>query len=318
MAAYVVQRLGTVMLIIVAMSILVFLATHALPSNAASLILGQYSTPETLAALEHKLGFDLPLPVQYWHWAKGMLEGDMGQSLEMERPVAPMLWEAFSRSAILAVSALAVVAVLGLSLGVIAAVWRGRWPDHAASVFTYVGVSLPEFYWGLVLILLFGSTFRLLPSSGYANLSDGLGAFVAHLVLPVTTLTLAFLAHVARLTRSSMVEALESMYVKVARARGLPERLVIFRHALRNALLPSITVLAQDFGFLIGGIVAVETVFAYPGLGRLLVEALQRQDLPMMQAAILVLTGVYCLANLAADLLYAVVNPRIRYGGSVD
>jgi peptide/nickel transport system permease protein len=247
-----------------------------------------------------------------------MLEGDMGQSLEMERPVAPMLWEAFSRSAILAVSSLAVVAVLGLSLGVIAAVWRGRWPDHAASILTYVGVSLPEFYWGLVLILLFGSTFRLLPSSGYANLSDGLGAFVAHLVLPVTTLTLAFLAHVARLTRSSMVEALESMYVKVARARGLPERLVIFRHALRNALIPSITVLAQDFGFLIGGIVAVETVFAYPGLGRMLVEALQRQDLPMMQAAILVLTAVYCLANLAADLLYAVVNPRIRYGGSVD
>ena len=317
MAAYVAQRLGTVMLIMIAMSVLVFLATHALPSNAAALILGQYSTPETQAALEHKLGFDQPLPVQYWHWARGMLEGDMGQSLEQERPVAPMLWDAFGRSAILAVSSLVVVAVLGLSLGVIAAVWRGRWPDHAASILTYFGVSLPEFYWGLVLILVFGSTLHLLPSSGYANLSDGFGAFVAHLVLPVTTLTLAFLAHVARLTRSSMVEALESMYVKVARARGLPERLVILRHALRNALIPSITVLAQDFGFLIGGIVAVETVFAYPGLGRLLVEALQRQDLPLMQAAILVLTGVYCLANLAADLLYAVVNPRIRYGGSI-
>ncbi len=318
MAAYVVQRLGTVMLIMIAMSVLVFLATHALPSNAAALILGQYSTPETQAALEHKLGFDQPLPVQYWHWARGMLEGDMGQSLEQERPVAPMLWDAFGRSAILAVSSLVVVAVLGLSLGVVAAVWRGRWPDHAASILTYFGVSLPEFYWGLVLILVFGSTLHLLPSSGYANLSDGFGAFVAHLVLPVTTLTLAFLAHVARLTRSSMVEALESMYVKVARARGLPERLVILRHALRNALIPSITVLAQDFGFLIGGIVAVETVFAYPGLGRMLVEALQRQDLPLMQAAILVLTGVYCLANLAADLLYAVVNPRIRYGGSID
>src|SRR5271156_1987401 len=190
MAAYIVQRLGTVVLIMTAMSILVFLATHALPSNAAALILGQYSTPETQAALEHKLGFDLPLPVQYWHWAKGMLEGNMGQSLEQERPVAPMLWDAFSRSAILAVSSLIVVAVLGLSLGVVAAVWRGRWPDHAASILTYFGVSLPEFYWGLVLILLFGSTFRLLPSSGYANFSDGFGTFVAHLVLPVTTLTL--------------------------------------------------------------------------------------------------------------------------------
>jgi peptide/nickel transport system permease protein len=318
MAAYVVQRLGAVMVIIVAMSILVFLATHALPSNTAALILGQYSTPETQAALEHKLGFDLPLPVQYWHWAKGMLEGDMGQSLVMERPVAPMLWDALSRSAILAMAAMAVVSTLGLTLGVVAAVWRGRWPDHAASIFTYFGVSLPEFYWGLVFILVFGSTLHLLPSSGYANLSDGVGPFIAHLVLPVATLALTLLAHVARLTRSSMVEALESMYVKVARARGLPERLVIVRHALRNALIPSITVLAQDFGFLIGGIVAVETVFAYPGLGRMLVGALERQDLPLMQAAILVLTGVYCLANLTADLLYGVANPRIRYGGSID
>ena len=318
MVAYVVQRLGAVMVIMVAMSLLVFLATHTLPSNTAALILGQYSTPETQAALEHKLGLDLPLPVQYWHWAKGMLEGDMGQSLVMERPVAPMLWDALSRSAILAVSAMAVVSTLGLTLGVVAAVWRGRWPDHAASIFTYFGVSLPEFYWGLVFILVFCSTFHLLPSSGYANLSDGFGPFIAHIVLPVATLALTLLAHVARLTRSSMVEALESMYVKVARARGLPERLVIVRHALRNALIPSITVLAQDFGFLIGGIVAVETVFAYPGLGRMLVGALERQDLPLMQAAILVLTGVYCLANLTADLLYGVANPRIRYGGSID
>src|SRR6266446_2019553 len=310
MAAYVAQRLGTVMFIMVAMSVLVFLATHALPSNAAALILGQYSTPETQAALEHKLGFDQPLPLQYWRWASHMLQGDMGQSFEMERPVAPILWDAFGRSAVLAVSSMTVVSTLGLALGVIAAVWRGRWPDHGASIFTYFGVSLPEFYWGLVFILLFGSTLHLLPSSGYANLSDGLGAFVAHLVLPVATLTLTLLAHVTRLARYSM-------YVKVARARGLPERLVILRHALRNALIPSITVLAQDFGFLIGGIVAVETVFAYPGLGRMLVGSLERQDLPMMQAAILVLTGVYCLANLTADLLYGVVNPRIRYGGSV-
>jgi peptide/nickel transport system permease protein len=318
MTGYVVQRLGTVMVIMVAMSMLVFLATHALPSNTAALILGQYSTPETQAALEHKLGLDLPLPVQYWHWASRMLHGDMGQSMEMERPVASMLWDAFSRSAILAISAMAVVSTLGLTLGVIAAVWRGRWPDHAASIFTYVGVSLPEFYWGLVFILVFGSTLHLLPTSGFVSLADGPGAFLAHLVLPVATLALALLAHVARLTRSSMAEALESMYVKVARTRGLPERLVILRHALPNALIPSITVLAQDFGFLIGGIVAVETVFAYPGLGRMLVGALERQDLPLMQAAILVLTGVYCLANLSADLLYAVANPRIRYGGSID
>src|SRR3984885_9598539 len=220
------------------MSLLVFLATHALPSNTAALILGQYSTPETLAALEHKLGLDLPLPVQYWHWADAMLHGDMGQSLVMERPVAPILWDAFDRSAILAVLAMAIVATLGVTMGVVAAVWRGRWPDHVASVFAYLGISVPEFYWGLVLILVFGSTFHLLPTSGAATLSDGFAVFVAHLVLPVVTLTLTLLAHVARLTRSSMIEVLDSMYVKVARARGLPERIVVLRHALRNALLP--------------------------------------------------------------------------------
>jgi peptide/nickel transport system permease protein len=318
MTVYVLQRLGAVVLILIAMSLLVFLATHALPSNTAALILGQYSTPETQAALEHKLGLDRPLPVQYWLWASRFLLGDMGQSMVMERPVAPMLWDAFDRSAILAVAAMAVVSIVGPALGLVAAVWRGRWPDHAASVFAYLGISLPEFYWGLVLILVFGSTFHLLPTSGAASLADGLGVFVAHLVLPVVTLTLTLLAHVARLTRSSMVEVLDSMYVKVARARGLPERIVVLRHALHNALLPTITVLAQDFGFLIGGIVAVETIFAYPGLGRMLIFSLERQDLPMMQAAILVLTAVFCLANLGADLLYAVVNPRIRYGGSVD
>jgi peptide/nickel transport system permease protein len=319
MALYALKRFGAVLLILTVMSVLVFLATHALPANTAALILGQYSTPETQAALEHKLGLDLPLAVQYWHWAGGiLLHGDLGQSLVMERPIAPILWDALGKSAILSVAAIAVVATLGLAMGVVAAVWRGRWPDHVASVFAYLGISVPEFYWGLVLILVFGSTFRLLPTSGAVSLSDGIGDFVAHLVLPVITLTLTLLAHVSRLTRSSMIEVLDSTYVKVARARGLPERVVIMRHALRNALLPSITVLAQDFGFLIGGIVAVETVFAYPGLGRMLIFSLERQDLPMMQAAILVLTAVYCVANLGADLLYGVFNPRIRYGGAVD
>jgi peptide/nickel transport system permease protein len=317
MAGYALRRLGTVLMILLVMSVLVFLATHALPSNTAALILGQYSTPETLAALEHKLGLDLPLPVQYWRWASAMLHGDMGQSLVMERPVAPMLWDAFGRSAVLAVAAMAIVATLGVSMGIVAAVWRGRWPDHAVSVFAYLGISVPEFYWGLVLILVFGSVFHLLPTSGAGDLHDGVVRYVSFMVLPVITLTLTLLAHVSRLTRSSMAEQLDSMYVKVARARGLPERVVIVRHALRNALVPTITVLAQDFGFLIGGIIAIETIFAWPGLGRLLIFALQRQDLPLMQAAILVLTAVFCLANLAADLLYGVVNPRIRYGDAV-
>jgi len=176
---------------------------------------------------------------------------------------------------------------------------------------------VPEFFWGLLLILLLGSYLQWLPTSGYGTPGEGVGSYISHLVLPVMALTIGLLAHVSRMTRSSMIEALDSTYVKAARARGLPEWKVILRHALRNAMLPTITVLAQDVGFLIGGIVAVETIFAYPGIGRLLVYALERHDLPLMQAAILVMTAVQCLANLAADLLYGFFNPRIRYGRSV-
>jgi peptide/nickel transport system permease protein len=316
-AYYALKRLGAVFLILIIMSLVIFLSTHALPKNAAAMILGHYSTPETQAALEHKLGLDQPLPIQYWRWASGVLHGDLGDSLVMNRPVAPILWRALANSAVLAVTTMIVVSIVGLSLGVIAAVWRGHLTDHAIAIFTYLGLAVPEFYWGLVLILIFSTTFHLLPSSGSGSISMGFGRYLSHLVLPVITLTLSLLAHVSRLTRSSMLEALDTNYVKAARARGLPERQVILQHALRNALMPAITVLAQDFGFLIGGIVAVEVIFAYPGLGQLLVYALQRLDLPVMQAAVLMMTATFCLTNLAADLLYGWINPRIRYGGGV-
>jgi peptide/nickel transport system permease protein len=317
MTLYLVQRLVAVAGVITLMSVLVFLATHALPATIAEVMLGQYATPETVAALETKLGLTRPLLTQYWEWASGVLQGDLGRSLIMEVPIAPVLWAALGRSAVLGAAAMTIVSVLGIALGVMAAVRCGRVIDHLASGFTIVGLSVPEFFWGLLLILLFGSYLRLLPTSGYGTLDQGAVSYVAHLVLPVATLAIGLLAHITRLTRSSMLEALDTAYVKAARARGLPEWAVVTRHALRNALLPTITVLAQDVGFLIGGIVAVETIFAYPGVGRLLVYALERHDLPLMEAAILVLTAVQCLANLAADLLYTFFNPQIRYGRAV-
>lgn len=317
MTLYIVQRLAAVIGVIALMSVLVFLATHALPASIAEVMLGQYATPETVAALEAKLGLTRPLMTQYWEWASGVLQGDLGRSLAMEVPIAPVLWSALGRSAVLGAAAMLVVTALGIALGVVAAVRRGRIVDHLASGFAIVGLSVPEFFWGLLLILLFGSYLRLFPTSGYGTLEQGVGSYIAHLALPVATLAIGLLAHVARLTRSSMLEALDTDYVKAARTRGLPERAVVLRHALRNALLPTITVLAQDVGLLIGGIVAVETIFAYPGIGRLLVYALERHDLPLMEAAILVLTAVQCLANLAADLLYAAFNPQIRYGRAV-
>ena len=317
MIAYIAQRLLFVLFILAAMSLLVFGAIFALPGNTAAIILGQYATADALAAMEASMGLDDRFLVQYWRWASAFVTGDLGQSMVMERPVGPVLWAALANSTILAATSLLFVAVIGIVLGVVAAVRHGQPTDHAVSVFTYLGISVPEFFWGIVLILVFARWLGLFPTGGYATLDQGLWPFLSHLVLPVVTLTLTLIAHVSRLTRSSMLEVLQSNYVRAARARGIPERTVLRRHALRNGLLPSITVLAQDFGWLIGSIVVIETVFAYPGVGRLLIFAIQRQDIPVVLAVILVVTAVYALANLTADLLYAWLNPRIRYGRSV-
>ncbi|MGH7267190.1 MAG: ABC transporter permease [Candidatus Rokuibacteriota bacterium] len=314
MLGYVVQRVVYIVFILALISVLVFAITQILPGNVATMILDQYATPESLRALEAKLGLDDPYHVQYWRWASALLRGDLSKSLIMDQPIGPILWPALQRSAVLALLSIVAVTVLGLGLGVLAAVRQNRPLDHAVSAFTFLGISVPEFFWGIVLMLVFAGYLRWLPAAGYAPLSEGVWPWLSHLLIPVATLTFTLLAHVSRLTRSSVLEVLQSPYIRAARAKGLPERVVLVRHALRNGLLPTITVLAIDVGWLIGGIVVVETIFAFPGVGRLLMFAIQRRDLPLLQVTILIVTSVYCLANLAADLLYAYVNPRIRYG----
>lgn len=317
MAGYVAGRLALVVLVLVAVSMLVFAITSILPGNVAYLILGQFAPPDQVRALELKLGLDDPIWLQYARWAGRMALGDFGESMLMSRPVAPLVAEAIHRSLVLAGASFAFIAVIGLALGVVAALRHNRPLDHAVSVGTYLGIAVPEFFWAIVVILVFASTLGWLPSSGYEPLSAGLGTWAQHLVAPVLTLVFGHLAHVSRLTRSSMIEVLQSPYVTAARAKGLPERRVVLRHALRNALLPAITVLALDVGRLMGGIVVIETVFAYPGLGRLIVFSIQSRDIPTLQAAILVVAAIYALANLAADLLYAFLNPKILYGRGV-
>jgi len=313
MAFYIVRRVAAIAVILAVISILIFAITQALPGNVARMIAGQFATPDMIAAIEAKLRLNDPLPVQYWRWASGFLTADLGQSLIMERPIAPMLADALANSARLAAASFIIVALLGVSLGVIAAVRHNTPIDHGISVFTFLGISVPEFFWGIVLILVFAGYLRWLPSGGAGDAAQG-SSSLAYLVLPSATLTFALIAHVSRMTRSSMLETLGSNYVLYARAKGLPERVVLLRHALTNAFLPTITVLAIDIAWLIGGIVVVETVFSYPGLGRLLLFAIERHDLPLMQASILVVAAIYCFANLAADLLYAYFNPKIRYG----
>jgi len=313
MAFYIARRVAAIALILLVISILIFAITQVLPGNVARMIAGQFATPDVIAAIQAKLGLNDPLVVQYWRWASRIVSGDLGQSLIMERPIGPMLRTALANSATLAAVSLVVIAIGGIGLGIIAAIRHNTALDHGISVVTFLGISVPEFFWGIVLILVFAGYLQWLPSGGAGDSATG-AMSLKHLVLPAATLTFALIAHVSRMTRSSMLETLSSQYVLYARAKGLPERVVLIRHALRNALLPTITVLAIDLGLLIGGIVVVETVFSYPGLGRLLLFAIERHDLPLIQATILVVAAIYCCANLAADLLYAYFNPRIRYG----
>jgi len=313
MILYTLRRLALIVLLLWVMSVLLFAITQVLPGNVARMILGQFATADAIEAVETKLGLKDPLLVQYGRWFSNVIRGDFGQSLIMERPIGPVLSEALGRSAILACLSFVLVASAGILLGVIAAVRKNRPVDHAVSVFSYLGISVPEFFWGIVFILVFARFLGWLPSAGYSPLDEGLWSWFSRLIGPTLTLTFTLIAHVSRLTRSSMLETLRSRYVLAARAKGLPERVILFRHALRNALLPTITVLAIDVGWLFGGIVVVETVFAFPGLGRLVAFAIERRDLPLIQATLLVITAIYCLANLAADLLYAALNPRIRY-----
>ncbi|WP_439498857.1 ABC transporter permease [Bosea sp. (in: a-proteobacteria)] len=317
MTAYIARRLLFVVLVLVAVSMLVFGVTSLLPANVAYLILGPFAPPEQVRALELKLGLTDPIWQQYLRWAGGFLSGDLGESTLMNRPIGPLLAEAIGRSLMLTGASFVLIAVIGVGLGIVAALRHGRPLDHGVSVGTYLGIAVPEFFWAIVVIMLFAAWLSWLPASGYEPPSAGIWIWLKHLIAPTMTLVFGHLAHVSRLTRSSMIEVLQSPYVTAARAKGLPERVIVLHHALRNALLPTITVLALDFGRLMGGIVVVETIFAYPGLGRLIVFSIQNRDLPTLQASILVVAAIYALANLVADLLYARFNPKIRFGRNV-
>jgi len=317
MAGFLARRFLSVVFVLWAMTVMVFAIVHILPGSVAHMILGEYATNAAIAEMEERLGLNLPLYEQYWRWFSGLMRGDFGQSLTMERPVGPVILEALGRSAILASISIVLVAIFGIALGIHSATQVNSWSDRGFTLMQYFFIAVPEFFWCILVIIFFAVWLGWLPATGYTPLADGgfLG-WAKHLILPISTLVLGLIAHVSRLTRSSMLEAIESKYVLAARAKGLPERIVLRRHALPNALLPTITILAVDVGILIGGIVVVESVFAFPGLGRMLIYAIDHQDIPLMMGGMIVITAIYALANLAADILYAVLNPRIRVSGT--
>ena len=314
MLDYLCKRLLYIVMTLLIMSILVFWITQIMPGNVAYSILGDFAAPADIARLQAKLGLNDPAYLQYLRWAGGLLHGNLGESLVMDRPVAGVLWQAVGRSAILAGFAFAIVIVCGIWLGIFSGVRHGRPVDRAVSVATYFTIAVPEFFWAIVVLMVFAGYLHWFPATGYSAFDDGVLRWIQHLVLPAVTLAMGLIAHVSRQTRSSMIDVMQSQYIRAARARGLSERQLIRRHALRNALLPTITVLAIDVGVLMGGVVVVETIFSFPGLGRLLIQSIQQMDIPMLQACMIVVTFVYALANLVADALYAFLNPRIRYG----
>lgn len=314
-AEYLIKRLLYIVLILVFVSVLIFFLTQVLPGNAAQMILGVHSTPDQVKTLSAQLHLDQPAYLQYANWLMGIVNGDWGVSLAIGKPVLDLALPALGRSALLAVLALVLVTAIAIPLGVIAADRQGSATDVTISIASYVGVALPEFVTATLLLVLFTQpAFSLLPAGGYVSIAEGgFLAFASHLFLPALTLTIVMAAHISRQTRSEMVEVLESDYVRTARLKGLSRRVVLWRHAVPNSLLPTITIIALDVGYLIGGILVVEEVFAYPGIGRLMIFAIQNRDLPLIQCIALLMSAIYAFANLAADLSYVWLDKRIQY-----
>lgn len=311
--AYVLKRIALVGYTLLVVSLLVFAITQVLPADAAVMMLGENATPDALAAIRARMGLNEPIWAQYLHWLGGVLHGDFGVSMRTGQPVAPVMLEALGRSLLLALFSIVLMLALALPLGIIAAVRRGRLPDLMVSMISYVGVSLPEFVTATLFVLVLADWLQWLPATGYVPLTENLTQGLRHLVLPVLTVSVILIAHVSRMVRSELVDVLHSDYIRAARLKGLSGRAVLFKHALRNALLPTITIVALDVGYLLGGVIVVEEIFALPGIGRQLIVAIQARDLPSIQAGALIMAATYALANFLADIAYARLDRRIQY-----
>lgn len=313
MIRFIVRRLGFVAVTILVSSALIFIATQVLPGDVARMILGRFATDEAIQNLRGELGLDRPLIVQYASWLFNFVQGDWGQSLSTGEPVMGLVFSRLRNSAMLAAVAFAMYVPFGILLGLWAALRRNTATDQIISIGSLSFIGLPEFVTGVILISIFAIKLRWLPASSAIVPDASFVEALPRLILPGITVALVSLAYITRMTRSSTIDVLQTDYVRTAYLKGLRPRKVLFGHVLRNALLPTVTVAAISIGWLIGGLIVTESLFSFPGLGRLLLFAIQRQDLPLIQAVTLLLVLVFSLSNLVADILYAYLNPRIRY-----
>jgi peptide/nickel transport system permease protein len=312
---YLARRLLLLVPVLVGVSIVVFMILHLAPGDPAEIMLGSQVTQEDLARLRADLGLNEPLPIQYIRWITHVMRGDLGRSLWMKRPVLPEVLERFKATLILTGTALLISTLCGVALGVLSATRRNSILDRLSAVASLFGASMPVFWLGIVLMVLFALWLRWLPASGmYAPYGGGdLRDLLAHLVLPALTLAAASMTIIARLTRSTLLEILGQDYIRTARAKGVVERGVVLRHGLKNALIPIVTVVGVQAGYLLGGAVFTETVFAWPGVGTLMVQGILARDFPLVQGCVLLVAFAFVLINLFVDLLYAWLDPRIRY-----
>jgi peptide/nickel transport system permease protein len=312
MATFLLKRLGLMVLTLWILSVIVFLAGQVLPGDPGRSILGNLASQSAVQSLDHTLGVDRPLITQYLTWIGGLLHGNLGESYSYQSAVAPFIGAALVNSLKLAALAFVIVVPLSILGGVIAALYNGRSVDRIISVTGASLSTVPEFVSGIVLIVVFGVTLKWLPVTAAAGAGASVGSQLKHLILPAITLVLVLFGYIARMARVGTIEALNSDYTRTAILKGLPRRTVIRRHVLRNSLLPTITVIATQTGYLIGGLVVVETLFNYQGIGNLIFKAATSKDFHMLEAGILVIGVVYAVATLIADLLLIALNPRLR------
>lgn len=304
MLRYVIKRIFFLFPILLGMTVIVFLMLHLAPGDPIDLIVGPNVTPEIRENIRHQYGLDRPLPIQYLHFLGNLLKGDLGTSIIQHRPVAEIIIQRFPVTLELSVAGLLISFLVAIPIGVKAAIKRNTLTDYICMVTSLVGISMPTFWLGLMLLYIFAYKLRLFPVSGYGTWK--------HLFLPALTLGFTDAALTARMVRSSMLEVIRQDYIRTARSKGLSEKLVINRHALKNALIPIITLLGLRIGWIMGGSVVLEIVFTRPGLGRMMIEAILARDYPVVQGGMVVLTTAIILGNLFADLLYAIVDPRIK------
>lgn len=314
MGIYVLKRLLAAIPVLLGLTVIVFLIMKLIPGDPATAILGSYATPENVARINEQLGLDKPVVQQYFIWLGNLLHGDFGRSFSLNRPVIDEVLERFSATLILAGAALVLCSILGLAAGIVSAVRQFGWTDRIVTLAVLVGISTPSFFLGLLLILFFAVKIRLFPASGMYAIYGGGGFFdlLHHLALPAITLAVVATGVIARLTRTSMLEVLRQDYIRTARAKGLPERTVIGKHAFKAALVSIIPVIGIQAGFVLGGAVYIETVFQWPGIGSMLVTAISTRDLLLVQGGVLVVAASYVVFNLAADLAQTMLDPRLR------